>query len=92
LLRLTPTRSKSFAGFQPAWRWDGRQTDSICRLESRRYLPIRRRLSPKWEGKTGLGVYPDGMLQHDNDVGLLLNKLKELGLDENTIVMYSTDN
>ena len=49
-------------------------------------------LSPKWEGKTGLGVYPDGMLQHDNDVGLLLDKLKELGLEDNTIVMYSTDN
>ena len=49
-------------------------------------------LSPKWEGKTGLGVYPDGMLEHDNDVGLLLNKLKELGLEDNTIVMYSTDN
>ncbi len=49
-------------------------------------------LPPKWEGKTGLGIYPDGMLQHDNDVGLLLAKLKELGLEDNTIVMYSTDN
>ena len=49
-------------------------------------------LSPQWEGKTGLGVYPDGMLEHDHDVGLILDKLKELGLEENTIVMYSTDN
>ena len=49
-------------------------------------------LSPKWKGKTGLGVYPDGMLEHDSDVGQLLDKLKELGLEENTIVMYSTDN
>ena len=49
-------------------------------------------LSPKWQGKTGLGVYPDGMLEHDNDVGLLLDKLKELGIEDNTIVMYSTDN
>jgi arylsulfatase len=49
-------------------------------------------LSPKWEGKTDLGVYPDGMLQHDNDIGLLLDKLRELGLEDNTIVMYSTDN
>jgi arylsulfatase len=55
-------------------------------------MHIWTRLSPKWEGKTGLGIYPDGMMQHDNDVGLLLNKLKELGLEENTIVMYSTDN
>ncbi len=43
-------------------------------------------------GKTGLGVYPDGMVEHDGHVGLVLAKLKELGLEENTIVMYSTDN
>ena len=49
-------------------------------------------LSPQWEGKTGLGIYPDGMMEHDHDVGLLLDKLKELGLEDNTIVMYSTDN
>jgi arylsulfatase A-like enzyme len=49
-------------------------------------------LSPKWEGKTGFGLEADGMVEHDNDVGLLLAKLKELGLEDNTIVMYSTDN
>jgi len=43
-------------------------------------------------GKTGLGVYPDGMVEHDAMVGQILDKLKELGLDQNTIVMYSTDN
>jgi arylsulfatase len=43
-------------------------------------------------GKTGLGVYPDGMVEHDGHVGLVLARLKELGLEENTIVMYSTDN
>jgi arylsulfatase A-like enzyme len=43
-------------------------------------------------GKTGLGIYADGMVEHDRQVGELLAKLKELGLDENTIVMYSTDN
>ena len=44
------------------------------------------------EGKTGLGVYPDGMVEHDGMVGELLDKLDELGIDDNTIVMYSTDN
>ena len=44
------------------------------------------------EGKTGLGVYADGMVEHDGHVGQVMAKLKELGLDENTIVMYSTDN
>jgi arylsulfatase len=50
------------------------------------------RLKAESEGKTGLGIYPDGMVEHDGHVGQLLDKLKELGLDENTIVMYSTDN
>lgn len=49
-------------------------------------------LKEEAEGKTGLGIYADGMVEHDNQVGILLAKLKELGLDENTIVMYSTDN
>jgi len=49
-------------------------------------------LSPKWQGKTGFGIYADGMAEHDADVGLLLAKLKELGIEDNTIVMYSTDN
>ena len=43
-------------------------------------------------GKTGLGIYADGMVEHDRQVGEMLDKLKELGLEENTIVMYSTDN
>ena len=43
-------------------------------------------------GKTGQGIYADGMVEHDGHVGQLLAKLKELGLDQNTIIMYSTDN
>ena len=49
-------------------------------------------LSPESEGKTGLGIYADGMVEHDAMVGQLLAKLKELGIEDNTIVMYSTDN
>ncbi len=49
-------------------------------------------LKKESDGKTGLGIYADGMVEHDAQVGQLLAKLKELGLDENTIVMYSTDN
>jgi arylsulfatase len=43
-------------------------------------------------GKTGLGIYADGMVEHDGHVGQLLEKLKELGVEENTIIMYSSDN
>jgi arylsulfatase len=49
-------------------------------------------LKPESEGKTGLGVYADGMVEHDGMVGQLLAKLEELGVADNTIVMYSTDN
>jgi arylsulfatase len=49
-------------------------------------------LSPEAEGKTGLGIYADGMVEHDAMVGQLLDKLDELGIADNTIVMYSTDN
>ena len=49
-------------------------------------------LKPASAGKTGLGIYPDGMVEHDGHVGQVLAKLKELGLEQNTIVMYSTDN
>ena len=50
------------------------------------------RLSPKWEGKTGYGLYADGMAEHDNDVGLLLKKLDDLKIADNTIVIYTSDN
>jgi arylsulfatase len=43
-------------------------------------------------GKSGQDEYSDGMVEHDTQVGVLLNLLDELGLAENTIVMYSTDN
>jgi arylsulfatase A-like enzyme len=49
-------------------------------------------LKAESEGKTGLGVYADGMVEHDGHVGQVLAKLKDLGLEQNTIVMYSTDN
>ena len=44
------------------------------------------------QGVTGLGVYPDGMVEHDGMVGQLLDKLDELKIADNTIVMYATDN
>jgi len=44
------------------------------------------------QDKTGLGIYPDGMVEHDAQVGQLLKKLDDLGIADNTIVMYSTDN
>ena len=55
-------------------------------------MHIFTRLKKESEGKTGLGIFADGMVEHDGHVGEVLAKLKELGLDDNTIVMYSSDN
>ena len=43
-------------------------------------------------GKTGLGLYPDGMVELDGYVGQLLQKLDDLGVADNTIVVFTTDN
>ena len=50
------------------------------------------RLQPESKGRTGIGIYPDGMAEHDDHVGMLLDKLDELGIADNTVVVYSTDN
>ena len=49
-------------------------------------------LKPSAEGRTGIGLYPDGMVEHDDMVGGLLKRLDELGIANNTIVVYGTDN
>lgn len=43
-------------------------------------------------GKSGQGFYNDAMVAHDERIGQILDKLDELGIAEDTIVMYSTDN
>jgi len=55
------------------------------------------RLNDKWryaaeKYTSEADIGGSGMLQHDHDVGLVLDFLKANGLDENTIVWYSTDN
>ena len=49
-------------------------------------------LKPASAGKTGLGLYPDGMVELDGYVGQLLKKLDDLGIADNTIVLFTTDN
>ncbi|MGM4870569.1 arylsulfatase [Bradyrhizobium sp. 956_D2_N1_5] len=43
-------------------------------------------------GKTGKGIHADGMVEHDGMVGELLKQLDDLGIADNTIVLYTTDN
>ena len=49
-------------------------------------------LKPDSVGKTGKGIEADGMAEHDAMVGELLKQLDDLGIADNTIVVYTTDN
>jgi arylsulfatase A-like enzyme len=55
-------------------------------------MHYRTNLSPDYEGKSGYGLYADGMMELDNTVGELLDLLDELGVADDTMVMFSTDN
>ena len=48
--------------------------------------------SKAFEGKSERGLYGDVIEEIDWSVGEILNKLKELNLDENTLVIFTTDN
>jgi arylsulfatase len=50
------------------------------------------RLSPQWEHKSGYGLFADGRMELDDVVGRLLKKLDNLGIADNTIVVFSCDN
>ncbi|KGD86827.1 arylsulfatase [Achromobacter sp. RTa] len=51
-------------------------------------------IRPEHQGKSGMpgNDYADGMWEHDQDVGKLLKKLDDLGIADDTIVIYTTDN
>src|SRR5213595_3572470 len=55
-------------------------------------MHLRTHLADKNRGKSGQDDYSDRMVTHDEQIGQILDKLDELGIADNTIVMYSTDN
>lgn len=56
-------------------------------------MHFRTHVAEKNIGKSnGQGLYNDAMVNHDDNIGKMLDKLDELGIAEDTIVMYSTDN
>jgi arylsulfatase A-like enzyme len=55
-------------------------------------MHFRTHLAEKNRGKSGQDDYCDRMVTHDEQIGQMLDKLDELGIADNTIVMYSTDN
>jgi arylsulfatase len=55
-------------------------------------MHFRTHVKAEHAGISGQDEYSDGMVEHDMHVGQLLKVIDELGLTENTVVMYSTDN
>jgi arylsulfatase len=55
-------------------------------------LHVTTHLSPEWDGKTGYGLAADGMAELDYTVGQILKKIDELGVAENTIIVFTSDN
>jgi arylsulfatase A-like enzyme len=49
-------------------------------------------LSPKWENKSGFGLYADAMMELDWEVGQILDELDKLKIADNTIVVFTSDN
>jgi len=55
-------------------------------------MHFRTHVAAKNLGKSGQDPYSDRMVVHDEQIGQMLDKLDQLGIADNTIVMYSTDN
>jgi arylsulfatase len=55
-------------------------------------MHFRTHRADKHKGKSGQGFYNDVMVAHDEHIGQMLDKLDALGIADNTIVIYSTDN
>ena len=58
------------------------------------HMHFRTHVKPESVGQSGrwMGPYADAMIDHDKNVGTVLDKLDQLGIADNSIVMYSTDN
>jgi arylsulfatase len=55
-------------------------------------MHFRTHVKAENRGKSGQDEYSDGMVEHDGHVGELLKLIDDLGIANNTIVFYSTDN
>ncbi len=58
------------------------------------HMHFRTHVKPESRGQAGrwMSEYSDAMIDHDKNVGTVLDKIDELKLTDNTFVMYSTDN
>ncbi|QCI68253.1 arylsulfatase [Phreatobacter stygius] len=62
---------------------------NATRMHLRTHVRAEHRDQP---GLTSRTEYADGMIEHDNTIGIILKKLEDLGIANDTIVLYTTDN
>jgi arylsulfatase A-like enzyme len=55
-------------------------------------MHFRTHVKPEHRGLSGQDEYSDGMVEHDGHVGELLKLIDDLGIADDTIIFYSTDN
>lgn len=61
------------------------------------YAPITAPHTPvmpsgEFSGRSGLGLYADFVMMVDSEVGRILGAIEDAGAEENTIVVFATDN
>jgi arylsulfatase len=58
------------------------------------HMHFRTHVKPESREQSGrwMSEYADAMIDHDKNVGTVLDKIDDLGIGDNTFVMYSTDN
>jgi len=58
------------------------------------HMHFRTHAKPESQGQSGRwqSEYHDAMIDHDKNVGIVLDMIEKLGISDNTIIMYSTDN
>src|SRR3981081_1387251 len=49
-------------------------------------------MAAKWKDKSGYGLYARSMMELDAEVGSILKKIDDLGIADNTIVVFTSDN
>ncbi len=100
LLRNRETLEASTSNAMLTQRFTAQAVDFIARSKDRPFflylahcvphIPIG--VSAAFAGKSGLGAYADAVQEMDWSVGRVLAALTEYGLDENTIVLFTSDN
>jgi arylsulfatase len=77
---------KAQADGKPFFAWINSTRMHVFPHVPQKYLDAAKAVS------SGDDIHAAGMIQHDEDVGLILKKLEDMGVLDNTIVIYSTDN